>query len=93
MVDLGARNLLLLSRSGAMSHAALEMLDEMQEKGVRINAPRCDISDEQAVVVALRQSEENMPPIKGCIQGSMVLKVCLFFNWRGLLTVRTGGNP
>lgn len=76
MVDRKARHMLLLSRSGAKTEAALELLDEMKMKGVNIVAPACDISDEQALLSVLKTCSRDMPPIKGCIQGSMVLQVC-----------------
>lgn len=76
MVDRKARNLLLLSRSGAQTGAALELLEEMKSKGVKIVAPVCDISDERALLSVLETCSRTMPLIKGCIQGSMVLRVC-----------------
>ena len=75
MVSRNARHLILLSRSGARNKTALELLDELKAKGVTVAAPICDISDEQALVSALNVCSRTMPPIKGCIQGSMVLKV------------------
>ncbi len=68
--------MLLLSRSGARTEAALDLLKEMRMKGVSIVAAACDITDEQALLSVLETCSREMPPIKGCIQGSMVLKAC-----------------
>ncbi|KAL9595035.1 MAG: hypothetical protein Q9219_006685 [cf. Caloplaca sp. 3 TL-2023] len=80
MAHQGARYLLLLSRSGAKSKAAVELLEEMHDRGVEVQTPACDISDEGALSRVLERMTESMPPIKGCIQASMVLRDGLFEN-------------
>ena len=75
MARRGARHLLLLSRSGASSREAKELLDEMQKMGVTVVAAPCDVSDERALASVLADSIQKLPPIKGCIQASMVLDV------------------
>ena len=76
MVTRKARNFILLSRSGAEGNeTARQMIDDMRKTGVQIEAPRCDVTDEQAVSSVLKGYGQLLPPIKGCIQASMVLKV------------------
>lgn len=75
MMSRGAKHLLLLSRSGTKDEAATALLDELKENGVNAAAPPCDISDEAALVSVLAKYAQAFPPVKGCIQGSMVLKV------------------
>jgi NADPH:quinone reductase-like Zn-dependent oxidoreductase/acyl transferase domain-containing protein len=75
MAGRGAKNLILLSRSGADSDTARALLEELTERGVRVVTPPCDITDGDALSQALTKCK-NMPPIKGCIQATMVLKVC-----------------
>lgn len=70
-----AKHLILLSRSGARGEAALTLVQELETKGVEVVAPSCDVSDERALMATLEQFSKILPPIKGCIQGSMVLKV------------------
>ncbi|KAL9073303.1 MAG: hypothetical protein Q9157_004798 [Trypethelium eluteriae] len=79
MATKGAKNLILLSRSGPKSEAALRMVDELRRNGVRVEVPRCDVSSADSLSKAL-QSYDNMPPIKGCIQATMVLKDSIFSN-------------
>ncbi|KAI9046007.1 polyketide synthase module [Aspergillus affinis] len=74
LVDRGARNLLLLSRSGARSPKAAELLQELSAKGASVMIPRCDVSDSDSVARALSECRERMPPFKGCIQAAMVLR-------------------
>lgn len=75
MISNGARYLVLLSRQGTESPGADSFLDECATMGVTTFAPRCDISDEVAVSEIIQEVQRRMPPIKGCIQASMVLKV------------------
>ncbi|KAI4218728.1 MAG: hypothetical protein LQ349_008594 [Xanthoria aureola] len=80
MMSRRAKHLLLLSRSGATTESATALLNELQENGVNAAAPPCDISDEAVLVSILAQYAKAFPPVKGCIQGSMVLKHGLFEN-------------
>ena len=77
MVERGARNLILLSRSGPRSEAAKKMVHELQAQGAQIATPTCNVADELALSTALKRCAKTMPPIMGCIQASMVLKVCV----------------
>ena len=75
MIDLGAKNLILLSRSGALSEQAKKFVQEIQNMGINIVTPLCDISDEHSLASIVTEYENTMPPIKGCIQAAMVLQV------------------
>ena len=78
MVDRGARHLLLLSRYGPTSEASLALLDDLKSQGVRVEAPACNIANMDALSATLKYcADSGMPPVKGCIQGAMVLKVSL----------------
>ena len=75
MVDHGARYLILLSRSRTHSEEVTSFLEGLRDKGTIIATPPCDISNEAILATALSDCAQSMPPIKGCIQGSMVLQV------------------
>ncbi len=75
MVSRRARNIILLSRSGAKNEVAQALVKELESKGAKIMTPCCDVSDKEALSKVLEECSEWMPPIKGCIQGSMVLRV------------------
>lgn len=79
MIDRGAANLVLLSRSGGSGNeTAQEFLIELRSQGIRVEAPPCDVADAVALNEILGRCAIDMPPIKGCIQGSMVLRDSLF---------------
>ncbi|RDL41700.1 Thiolase-like protein [Venustampulla echinocandica] len=78
MVGRGARHLLLLSRSGPTSPAAQAFLAEMRDLGVQVETPVCDVAYKPSLAFVLEKYRQVMPPIKGCIQGAMVLKDAVF---------------
>ena len=75
MADRGAKNFILPSRSGPKDEVAQDLIDEMNQRCVNIATPICDISVKEAVVTMLEVTKKTMPPIKGCIQASMILRV------------------
>ena len=75
MVSRRAKHLLLLSRSGPEHEAAINLLEELKHDAVQVQAPACDISKEGILASVLAECANVLPPIKGCIQGTMVLKV------------------
>lgn len=76
MARRGARNLILLSRSGPRSEAAKSTIRDLQELGVRVRTPLCNIADISSLQDALQQLKD-MPIIKGCVQAAGALKVSL----------------
>ncbi|KAF2965402.1 hypothetical protein GQX73_g8174 [Xylaria multiplex] len=79
MVDKGARNLMLLSRSGAASPAAAKLITELRERGATVAAPKCDAASAVSLAATLADCAA-MPPIKGCINAAMALHDALFEN-------------
>ncbi|KAF2964402.1 hypothetical protein GQX73_g9163 [Xylaria multiplex] len=81
MADQGAKHLIILSRSGPVSEGAVELVSNLATRGVRVFAPKCDTSSVTSLAAALSESEAlAMPPIKGCINASMVLQDAVFEN-------------
>jgi NAD(P)-dependent dehydrogenase (short-subunit alcohol dehydrogenase family) len=74
-VERGARNLILLSRSGPLNPHAHDLVRELEAKGARIVTPACDITDRECLKTVLLEFGQTMPPIKGCVQASMVVSV------------------
>lgn len=78
MATRGAKNLILLSRSGPRTDAARTLVEELRAQGVQVEAPACDVTCTDSLSTVLAHCAHTMPPIKGCIQGTMVLKVSKF---------------
>ncbi|GLA95297.1 type I Iterative Polyketide synthase (PKS) [Aspergillus tubingensis] len=97
MISNGVRYLVLLSRQGTESPGADSFLNECATMSVTTFAPKCDISDEVAVSEVIQEVQRRMPPIKGCIQASMVLKSAMFANmtldqWNEALRSKVQGS-
>ena len=75
MAGRNAKNLILLGRQGAKSIAAKQLLEELIVQGVTVAAPPCDVTNRNTLADILSECNRTMPPIKGCIVGTMVLKV------------------
>lgn len=75
MVEHGARNIILLSRSAGKQNFGA-FTEQLRETGCRVVAISCDIAnkEELASVLETCSRDENMPPVRGVIQGAMVLQ-------------------
>lgn len=71
----GARHFIALSRSGASSQAAAEVVDELQKGGITVATPKCDVSSAKSLSGVLDIYSKTMPPVRGCINATMVLNV------------------
>lgn len=71
----GARHLILLSRSGPRTSEATGLVEELESQGVQVATPACDVTDKDRLRSVLDTCSESMPPVKGCVQASMVMSV------------------
>jgi short-subunit dehydrogenase len=78
MVARGAKNIVLLSRSGAKNDNTKELTVELTEKGCKVKVYACDICDESRLKEVLNDCKKTMPPVKGCIQAAMLLQVSFY---------------
>ena len=77
-IEHGARHLCFISRSGATSVRAQNLVSELQKRRIDFQIFRCDIADKKSLTKAMGQCSRNMPPIRGVIQCAMVLQDGLF---------------
>lgn len=75
MVGKGARNIVLVSRSGSETGKVKELIDEMAEVGAKIFVRSCDVADKASVDDLIANKLEGLPPVRGLVHGSMVLRV------------------
>lgn len=80
MAGKGARHLVFLSRSGKLAGDAVDMVSELEQKGCESHVYACDVSDTDRMREVFEECQRTLPPIKGCIQGSMVLEDGMFEN-------------
>lgn len=96
-IQQGAQNLILLSRSGTNNPTAKSFVDLLKKQGACVAAPACDITNETALKEVLEECLLTMPPIKGCIQATMVLDEAPFeamtFNaWNAAVAPKVAGS-
>ncbi|KAI0882851.1 uncharacterized protein GGS22DRAFT_180934 [Annulohypoxylon maeteangense] len=80
MTDRGARNIIVPSRSGPSSQAALDVVSELTARGVRLITSCCDVGSAESLSALLQECGTSMPPIRGCINSAMVLQDSIFEN-------------
>ncbi|KAH8652219.1 putative polyketide synthase [Xylariales sp. PMI_506] len=78
MLGRGARNLVLVSRSGSATGAVKQLIDEAAEVGANIVVRRCDVANPADVEDLVNHGLEGMPPVRGLVHGAMVLHDVLF---------------
>ncbi len=74
LVEHGARNLIVLSRSGASSDEARAALEKLRGQGVTVADLVADVSDEHQLKGALRTVAGTLPPIRGVMHMAMVME-------------------
>lgn len=76
MVSNGARNIVLVSRSASASGKVKELMNDLRATaGANILLRRCDVADKSSVDALFRSGMNDLPPVRGIVHGSMVLKV------------------
>ena len=78
MAENGARYIAFISRSGDARTEARKVLDTLKEAGVEAKAYAGDVADKVQLRNILQEISRSMPPIRGVIQGAMVLADSLF---------------
>ncbi|KAJ6189933.1 hypothetical protein N7519_004841 [Penicillium mononematosum] len=77
MVSRGARHLVFLNRSGTESEAARDTVSALQAAGCTATVFACDVADAAQLASTLDKARQQLPPIRGVIQGAMVLRDCM----------------
>ncbi|KAI4608824.1 Type I Iterative PKS [Alternaria metachromatica] len=85
----GARHLIVPSRSGTASGAAVELVSELAELGINVCTPKCDASNAESLSDLLAACAKSMPPIRGCINATMMLNDATFDNMSHTQWVQT----
>ncbi|PVH93388.1 reducing type I polyketide synthase [Periconia macrospinosa] len=97
LVERGARNVIILSRSGGEgSSRATQLVETLRAAGVNIRLPKCDISDTCSLQQAL-DSCNDMPIIRGCFHAAMAISDSTFDrltieNWRECTSSKVQGS-
>lgn len=72
LADLGARHLLLLSRSGLSSEVAAQAVEEMRSLGVDVRVEKADVARRAELADALSRARQELPPLRGVVHSAAV---------------------
>lgn len=75
MVGKGARNIVLLSRTGLVQDQVASLVQEMEQLSANIIVKACDVSSKDSVAEVMGFCTEQLPPVAGVIHAGMVLRV------------------
>ena len=78
MAEHGAKHIVFISRSGDSRQEIKDFLEKLRADGVDARAYAGDVANKVQLQEVLAQVSASMPPIRGVIQGAMVLKDGLF---------------
>jgi NAD(P)-dependent dehydrogenase (short-subunit alcohol dehydrogenase family) len=76
MVAKGARTIVLVSRSGSVAGKVKELVDELGAIGANIIVRRCNVVNKAEVDELISTGLSDLPPVRGVVLGTMVLRVC-----------------
>ncbi|PJG57469.1 type I polyketide synthase, partial [Aeromonas cavernicola] len=74
LAGLGARTLLLLSRSGASTPEQQAAVSQLQASGVNVISERLNIADQAAVTALLADIRHRLPPVRGVFHTAGVVQ-------------------
>ncbi|KAF7553514.1 hypothetical protein G7Z17_g3559 [Cylindrodendrum hubeiense] len=80
MASQGAKNLIILSRSGATNEDSQKLVGDLQDVGVQVEAMACDLTNGDDLKAKMEETLKRLPPIRGVIQAAMVLEDRIFAN-------------
>jgi NAD(P)-dependent dehydrogenase (short-subunit alcohol dehydrogenase family) len=75
MVSKGAKNIVLVSRSGSAAGKVKDLIDELALGGANIVVRQCDVVNSNSVENLIANELVGMPEIRGVVHGAMVLHV------------------
>ncbi|KAK2879483.1 Type I Iterative PKS [Arthroderma sp. PD_2] len=95
MIENGARNVVLLGRSGASRPEVKRVLEQFEGTDIRLRAIACDVGSRVELQQAL-ESIQDLPPVRGVVHGALFLRDALFMNatyedWQNITRPRVQG--
>ncbi|KAJ5591646.1 Acyl transferase/acyl hydrolase/lysophospholipase [Penicillium hispanicum] len=97
MASRGARSLIFLSRSGKVTDPVTEMISDLKDMRCNVHIFKCDVADAGRLRAVVEECSASLPPIKGCMQGSMVLRdgafaTMSFEDWQAAVRPKVQGS-
>ncbi|MEP7156121.1 MAG: type I polyketide synthase [Betaproteobacteria bacterium] len=80
LVEKGAKNLVLISRRGAVEPEAQAAIIEFKARGVKVMASAVDVTDAGAMKSLFAKMAASMPPLRGLVHAAVVIEDALVRN-------------
>ncbi|KAG9664774.1 putative polyketide synthase, partial [Aureobasidium melanogenum] len=80
LIEMGARNIVLLGRSGGTSSEVQKLLKKYEKSDVCVKAFACDVSSLVELQKVVNTIGIDLPPVKGVIHSALLLSDKLFEN-------------
>lgn len=71
----GAKNIVLVSRRASVNNNVQALIDDLALNGARVVVKACDVSSRLSVDALIKEDMKDMPPVRGMVHGTMVLRV------------------
>ncbi|KJR88229.1 polyketide synthase [Sporothrix schenckii 1099-18] len=79
MAGKGAKHIVLVSRTGSATGEVKTLIDELADQsGTQVVVRQCNVVDRQSVDELLSSGLAGLPPVRGIVHGTMVLRDILF---------------
>lgn len=89
MVSKGAKNIVLVSRSGSATGKVKDVIDELALGGANIVVRQCDVVNSNSVENLIANELVGMPEIRGVVHSAMILHVSFLLLHRDTNKTRT----
>ena len=76
----GARNLVLVGRTGVTTPEARDAIAALEAEGVKVHAAACDVTDARAMASLVGEVALAMPPLRGIVHAAAVIEDSLARN-------------
>ncbi|KAJ5833847.1 hypothetical protein N7474_002158 [Penicillium riverlandense] len=74
----GAKNIVLVSRRASVNNNVQALIDDLALNGTRVVVKACDVSSKLSVDALIKDDMKDLPPVRGVVHGTMVLRDMLF---------------
>ncbi|KAH7038376.1 uncharacterized protein B0I36DRAFT_372464 [Microdochium trichocladiopsis] len=78
LAEHGAKHIAFISRSGDAKPEARELIARLREMGINAHSYAADVANKSQLKSVVDSMAATMPPVRGVMQGAMVLKDSLF---------------
>ncbi|KAK0707635.1 polyketide synthase [Lasiosphaeris hirsuta] len=78
MVCKGAKNVVLISRSGSVTGKVKDLVEELAAAGANIVVRPCNVVNKAEVDELIASGLQGLPPVRGVVHGTMVLRDVLY---------------